>query len=670
MQVSKKVLQSKYALFILFLLVIIISYYRVNLEKTSIYKGKEKEFRLTIVDKKYKDDQYTVILDDNEKLISYVKDCPFDVGDIIYIKGSLSKPKNNTIPNNYNYRMYLQSRGILWELKISESRIVRKNNSIINKIKNNVLNHINNIEYKDYLYVFLLGDTSYFNKKTRNIYHFCGLNYLLSIGSFQIMMIVKLLKYLEGRMKLRKNKSLVINIIVILIYILCTSKIIGVLRSGLCYIFSSILKYYKIKYKYQNIIFIVGSILLLINPYYIINTGFLYSFAVSIILSLNIKLIKGNYFKRLFIISIIAFISSLPITIYSNYEINFLSIIFSFIFVPFFHFIIFPLTILVFLFSFLSPLYSFIISFIEWIIELLSKITFLSFVFRKPSMIVVIMYYYIIIMCIYNKKNIILLVTILLFHYNINQIIPEQLVTYLDVGEGDSIILKNNNHLFLLDTGGNIYHSYSDNIIKYIKSLGMNKIDVLILSHGDFDHMGEAEAIINNLSVKQVVFNCGKYSDLEKVLIKVLDKRKITYNSCINKLNIDNSKLYFLQTREYDNENDNSNVIYLDFNGYKFLFMGDAGIEKEKDIINKYHISNIDILKVGHHGSKTSSSKEFINNVKPNYSIISVSKNNIYHHPNKEVLKILESSKIYRTDQDGSISITINNNLVFKTYPP
>ncbi len=174
--------------------------------------------------------------------------------------------------------------------------------------------------------------------------------------------------------------------------------------------------------------------------------------------------------------------------------------------------------------------------------------------------------------------------------------------------------------------------------------------------------MGEAINLVNNFKVEKVIFNCGPYNDLEKELIKVLDKKKIPYYSCIKELNIDNNKLYFLQTKEYDNENDNSNVIYTEINGYKFMFMGDAGIDKEKDILNKYNISNVDVLKVGHHGSKTSSSKELINSINPKYSIISVGKNNRYGHPNKEVLETLKDTKIYRTDQDGSIMFKIKNN--------
>ena len=90
--------------------------------------------------------------------------------------------------------------------------------------------------------------------------------------------------------------------------------------------------------------------------------------------------------------------------------------------------------------------------------------------------------------------------------------------------------------------------------------------------------------------------------------------------------------------------------------------MGDASVEREKDILEKYNLSNIDFLKVGHHGSNTSSSEEFINSINPKYSLISVGKNNRYGHPKDEVLEILKDSHIYRTDLDGSIEIKLNKN--------
>ena len=183
--------------------------------------------------------------------------------------------------------------------------------------------------------------------------------------------------------------------------------------------------------------------------------------------------------------------------------------------------------------------------------------------------------------------------------------------------------------------------------------------------------MGEAINLVNNFKVEKVILNCGEYNDLEKELINVLDKKKIKYYSCINELNVDKNKLYFLQTKDYDNENDNSNVIYTELNGYRFLFMGDASTTTEKEILTRYNLSNIDVLKVGHHGSKTSSSKDFINEINPKYSIISVGKNNRYGHPNKEALDNLSESKIYRTDEDGSIMFKIKNNkLKIETCTP
>jgi len=183
--------------------------------------------------------------------------------------------------------------------------------------------------------------------------------------------------------------------------------------------------------------------------------------------------------------------------------------------------------------------------------------------------------------------------------------------------------------------------------------------------------MGEAINLVENFKVEKVIFNCGEFNYLEQDLIKVLDKNKIPYYSCIKELNIDDNKLYFLNNNDYGNEIDNSSVIYTELNNHKFLFMGDAGVEVEENLMQKYNLKDIDVLKVGHHGSKTSSSKEFINEIKPNYSIISVGKSNRYGHPNNIVLNNLNNSMIYRTDQVGSIMLKIKNNrLKIETCSP
>ena len=669
--ILKKILQYKYLWFIVFLIIILISYGRVNLKSESKYKKSEKEFNLIIIDKKIKDNRYTITLKGKEKLITKVQSFPYDVGDIVYIKGDLEEIKNNTIPNLFNYQKYLQSRGIYWKLNINEIKLLNKNSNILNKIKGNIMSRIENNKYKEYLYAFILGDTSYFSDEVKNIYQLNGLSYILVIGSLQVMTVIRVLEKIEKKFRIKKRIKIIINILIIVLYILFTGFIISILRSGLCYILKTILDYKKIKIKYYNIILIVGIILLVINPFYLNNIGFLYSFSISLAISLLKKRIKGNYSRRLLTISFIAFIVSFPITIYSNYEVNFLSIIYSFIMIPIFNYIVFPLSILTFFIPHLSFIFNFVISVIEYLIKFFSKIELLTFIFRKPSIILIVIYFIIIGLSFYKKKYLFLLLFVLLIHNNFNLIIKEEIVAFLDVNEGDSIVIKSDNAVSLIDTGGSSYYEYSDEIIKYLKSLGVKRIDRLFLTHSDYDHMGEAINLVNNFKVEKIIFNCGEYNDLEKELVKVLNKKKIKYYSCIKKLNVDNIKFHFLNTKEYGNENDNSSVIYTEINGYKFLFMGDTGKSREKDILEKYNIKDIDVLKVGHHGSKTSSRKEFINAINPKYSIISVGKNNIYGHPNKEVLKNLEDSIIYRTDEDGSIMFKIKNNkLKIETCSP
>lgn len=235
----------------------------------------------------------------------------------------------------------------------------------------------------------------------------------------------------------------------------------------------------------------------------------------------------------------------------------------------------------------------------------------------------------------------------------------------LDVGQGDAILLRLKNKSILIDTGGIKNYSgqnidlTSNTLLPYLKSLGLYKLDYLILTHGDYDHMGESINLVNNFNVHNVILNCGDLNELETNLISLLEDKKINYNVCIDKLKVNNYELAFINEGIYDNENDNSNVIYLNINNYKLLLMGDASKKVETSLISKYNLHDIDVLKVGHHGSKTSSSKEFIDFIKPKYSLISVGKNNRYNHPAKETINNL-ASYIYRTDEVGSIMFRFN----------
>ena len=248
-------------------------------------------------------------------------------------------------------------------------------------------------------------------------------------------------------------------------------------------------------------------------------------------------------------------------------------------------------------------------------------------------------------------------------------------VVMLDVGEGDCIFIKAPWGMgnILIDTG-NSYEDYSvmeSKVMPYLKSRGISRIDYLIISHGDADHIGGALSLVKDFNVNNVILNKGEYSNLEMKLINILKKKKIYFTSDVDKINIRGWYIYFLNNKLFDNENDNSIINYFKINSYSFLFMGDSSFVVEDYLLEEYNLKDITFLKVGHHGSDTSSSREFIDSINPVNALISVGKNNRYGHPNKEVLNNLNNSKIYRTDQDGSIMFKIKNNkLKIETCSP
>ena len=684
MRKLKTVLEYKY----LYRIIVIISLIYALLinnyyEFKSKYKSTDNTFEL-IVDKIKIDDNklsLDVIGLEKLKLIYYYKDKNkiknIELGDKIKVKGKLETPSSNKVPNIFNYKKYLYNNHIYYIIKAKNIEIIKTNTNLIYDIRKKIDKRISKTKSYSYLKTFILGDKSNLDE-IKETYYSLGISHLFSVSGMHISLISGIILYIINRISYNKYYNYLVVFTCLISYAYIIDFPVSVLRTIIMFILFSIKDLLNLKIKNIDIMFLVLSIAILIDSFIIYKVGFIYSYLISfsmIFFSKQIKNKKNKLIKSIYL-SYICFLISLPICIYNFYEINIITIFVNIIAIPLVSIIIFPLSILTFIFPILDNLLYFFISLLELISISINKITITKLIFAKPSIIIICIYYVTIYLTINNKKYLILFILIIIIHKNITYINCNLNINFYNVGQGDSsfIIYPNNRLNILIDTGGIYNSSYSiveNQTIPYLKSIGINKISYLIISHGDYDHMGEAINLVNNFKVEKVIFNCGEYNDLEKELIKVLDKKKIKYYSCIKELNRDKNKLYFLQTKEYDNENDNSNVIYTELNGYKFMFMGDASSKTEHEILNEYDLPNIDVLKVGHHGSKTSSNKEFINEINPKYSVISVGKNNRYGHPNKEVLNNLEKSKIYRTDQDGSIMFKIKNNkLKIETCSP
>ena len=562
---------------------------------------------------KISDNKVSITLRTKEKIIVnyYIKDKEelnilkkYQLGYKLQIQGKISIPSNNTNFYLFNYRKYLLSQKIYYTMNATNIKLINSNPNIFYKIKNFLINRIDKMESRNYLKAFIIGNNQDIDREVINSYSTNGISHLFSISGMHITILSCIILYILC--KISKNKVLIFIIIslFLIFYMFLTSLSPSVIRATLLFILININTIFKLKIKTINLLLIILSINLIINPYNIYNNGFLFSYIISIYLIIFSKIINRhkNYFIKLIITAIISSIVSIPIMINSYGSINLISFIYNLFYVPYVSFILFPLSLI----TLLCPLFDSLLKVLNNILEsssmYLSNIKYFIINLKHIPFIIVILYYILITFILVKIKKkkyyyILLLVIVLTFHTNYNNIINDTSITVLDVGQGDSIIISLNNKNILIDTGGIVnfnnfkskYNIASNIIIPYLKYSGIKKIDYLILSHGDYDHMGEAINLVNNFKVEKVVFNCGGFNDLEKELIKVLDKKKIKYYSCIKELNIDKNTLYFLQTKEYDNENDNSNVIYTELNGYKSMFMGDASTTTEIEILDKYN---------------------------------------------------------------------------------
>ena len=557
---------------------------------------------------------------------------------------------------------------IYYIVKIDKIKMISKNDNIFLNIKNSIYKRIDAIKYNDYLYAFILGKSYYIDSEVLNNYKINGITHLFALSGLHVSMFSSIILFILKKIKLNEKLSYLITSLFLIFFAFIASFTPSIVRSVLFFILSSINNVYYLYIKPKYLLYIVFSILIFINPFYIYDTGFILSFCISFfILLFNEKNKINNNLLSILVISILSTLSSLPIIINMSYEVNILGFINNLFFIPYVTYIVFPLSIIVVFISKLSFILNFLIIIMEYISKVSSNILNIKLIFPKMSLFLIIIYYVLLILIVKKinlKKIFIIYLSFLYFRCDFDK---NNYVYFIDVGQGDSaLIVTKNNKSILIDTGGKVGSNYSlmkSNVIPFFKSIGIRKLDYLFITHGDADHCGNSKSLIDNFSVKNVYLNKGKINNCEKKT-----NGNILYDDY---LKIDNIEIYSLNNGDYNDENSLSMVLLLVIDNYKILLMGDAPKKVEEEIIDKYDLDNIDILKVGHHGSNTSSSKNFIGHIKPKYSIISVGKNNKFGHPKKSVLDTLSDSKIYRTDEDGSIMFRIKNDkLEIETCSP
>ena len=234
-------------------------------------------------------------------------------------------------------------------------------------------------------------------------------------------------------------------------------------------------------------------------------------------------------------------------------------------------------------------------------------------------------------------------------------------VHFIDVGQGDSIFIElPNDEVMLIDAGES---SEEEKVYNYITNLGYNNIDYVVGTHPHTDHIGGLEYIINNINVENIympkaVSTSKTFESLLNTITNKNLKVKVA-KANVNIISSDNLNVFIIapNSESYSNLNNYSAVIKINYYNNSFLFMGDAEVLSEEEITSDVQA---DVIKVGHHGSDSSSSLAFLNKVKPKYAIISVGANNQYNHPYDSIISRYEiiGAQVYRTDLNGTIVAT------------
>lgn len=577
----------------------------------------------------------------------------YNIGDYIEVKGINIPIEKQHIKLMYNSYQNLISSKVVSVIQIEEIHIEGKKNIYYIKeiINNYVYNNFDNLSCS-FIKALVLGDTSLISDSVNDDIKINGISHLFAISGLHISIIIAIF---EKLLKKIKYKDSIINIF-LGFYLFITNFSPSILRCVLMVYLKCINKKANLYLSSLDIISIVFIILIIINPFYMYKVGFILSFLVSFTFIIVSKEVKGlSYLKSSLVLSIISFLVTIPIIINLNNSINILSILVNVIFIAFTSFILLPLTLITFIFPYSSKIYSKVVNIFISINHLLASKFSMNIVLPSMNIIEILIYYFLLFIILkafflkrkINYRIIFLLLIFFFCYYNKSSLNVISNIEFLDLKDGEAILINSslNGEIILIDTGDGT----NNEVTKYLKKRGIRKIDYLILTHGHEDHNGELEKIINEIKVNNIIISAYYNSVLPIGNINIIE---VTGNESIKTKSVELDILS--PVKKSDNENDNSIVIGAKLGNYKYLFLGDASNSILDNIMY-----DADIIKAGHHGSKTSASFVMYKNINPKYVIIQTGRTKKYNFPDVETIDLLNelNIKYYQTNVNGTVTI-------------
>lgn len=618
------------------------------------------------------------------------------------LKGEMIEPEGKTNPYAFDYRKYLREKKVHWIFRSTAIRCtplvdptISQKIRVYRQANIQKLEHTVHGETKSVLQALVFGYQDGFVPALHDAYRQLGIIHLLVISGSHVSIFTALFFFFMIRIGMTRERSLELLLILLPVYAVVTGESPSVVRACLMAFFLCFSLRFRFFMKPIDAISLAAFVMLLFQPYLLFHAGFQLTFMISLclVLSSTYVLSLSSYIKQMFITSLISELASLPILLFHFYEVSMISLLVNLLYIPIMTMLIFPLAYIIYFFPSLFG--------VPFILESLLRICHRFFLWLttdstfmitvgKPSLVWVgLMYSAIFFFFVVMEKGesfrtwlrpLFLCLMIFLFPLLHPYFSSKGEVTMIDVGQGESMLIElpKRKGVYLIDTGGVMnyeketwkqkkdpFDTGEDIVVPLLKAKGITKIDRLILTHGDTDHIGGTIGILREISVNEVWYpSTAITSDLEKNVMQRLKQQEVPvrFVKAGNEQKDMFSYWHVLNPGVGSEASDNNQsiVLYAEIGGLTWLFTGDLEKEGEQKIMEKYPDLRIDVLKAGHHGSKTSTSSEWIAHLQPKWIYISVGRNNRFNHPHPEVIETLEAvnKPIFRTDKQGAIIYT------------
>lgn len=661
---------------------------------------------------KYNNDKFLMYMknNDNSNLYKY--------GDELKVIASNYEIEKLGNPYEFDYKKYLNSNNIISSLYCTKILEVKENSGgclkLIYKLQEMISNKLEELideKNSNILKSIIYGDDTFLDSDIKNKFINIGIGHFLCVSGTHVMFL--LLAY----EKIMQSKNKVILKIILLVYFYFISLFnISLLRAIIMFFLSNIKKKLSFIQKYVICLYII----LIINPYYIFNIGVLFSFlsllSIKIFYSMVNSIVKNKMkIKNKFIIYIIDNISLtissqiliLPLQVFYFGKITIICLLsnlilgFTLDILLFTGFSLFILFFIPGISNILIYLCNLLVNILILQVDFLESINYFTITMPKPNILFFICYYLIIIIFLYGKKFSILfwkkrrvikkvlcytniICIIFCIYWYIKIMYFEKYIIFFNVGQGNMALLHNNVTNIIIDIGSTDKSNAGNIIVNFLKAKNIKNIDCIFLTHTHSDHINGIEKLIENgIEIKRIgylePYEMSQESQELQNIIKTNKIAKLNLKEG-DKIKIDGVQIDILSPlknnyiKDEDITNANSIVYLINYNNKNCLFMGDATKNTEKYILNKYiffkyeqnesilevnrKLKKLECYQVGHHGSKTSTSEEFIENISSCYAIISADED-VYGHPHSEVTELLKKYKfkIFITKKNGAIKL-------------